>query len=192
MEITPVDTQIVTRAVQYALLARARVEHGEPGNAAPPPRHFFIARIHGDQRIHVDQERDVMCALAGRRKREVSDRPRKQVEIVGKGRREKFDRQSHLRGLKRIDGARRRDFKRRLLHRRRGARHCAHESVRLPVNPRQARDGLRCASPVFGVFVGKTIGHRPHAEIRIVRDERNRGRPLLCRSKSGGKDGGDG
>ena len=189
MEIAPVDAQIVARAVQNALLARARVEHGERGNAAPPPRHFFIARVYGDQRIHVDEERNVVRALAGRRKREIRDRPRKQIEIFGKGRREKCDRQSDLRGLERVDGARGRDFKRSLLHGRRGARHRAHESVRLPVNPRQARDRLRSARPVFSVLVGKTIGHGPYAEIRSVRDERNRRRPLLRGSKSGSKDG---
>ena len=159
MEITPVDAQIVARAVQYALLARARVEHGEPGNAAAPPRHFFIARVHCDQRIRVDQEGNVMRAIARHSEREIRDRPRKQIEIFGKGRREESDRQSHLRGLERVDGARRRDFKRGLLHRRNGARRCAHESVRLPVNTRQARDRLRRAGPVFGVLVGKLIGH---------------------------------
>jgi len=129
-----------------------------------------------------------MRAIARHREREIRDRPRKQVEIFGKGRREEGDRQSHLRGLESVDAARWRDFKRSLLHCRGGARHCTHESVTVcPSNSRQACDRLRGPVQCLVSSSVRLIGHRPHAEIRLWRDEWNRGGRCCARARAGAK-----
>lgn len=74
---------------------------------------------------------------------------------------------------------RRRDCAAGLRHWGNAIRVVTHEAIRLPVDARDARDGLRSARPMGSVGIGEIIGKGPDAEIRIVSDKRCRRRSLL-------------
>ena len=123
-----------------------------------------------------------MAALAGRSHSEIGNRTRQQVEIPGQRRGEERDRQFDLRLSELVDRVRRCYRERHLFHRRQFARVSAHKAVRLAVDARQAGDGLASTRPVGCVPVGKFVGGGPDAEVGIVGNKGNRGRPLLANS----------
>src|SRR5271155_672759 len=66
IEISPVDTQIITCAVKDSLITRYDAQKLEVRNLGPSPGDFFIRRAHGHSGIHVEQDSHGMRTPVGR------------------------------------------------------------------------------------------------------------------------------
>ena len=65
MKIAPVDAQIVAGTVERrAGRAEPTLSMREPGRAQPAPGHGLIGSVDGDDRIDIDQQRDVVRGRA--------------------------------------------------------------------------------------------------------------------------------
>ena len=190
VEIAPVDTEVVARAVEHLLITRADVEQGEAAVLRASPGDRLVVGIDSDATVYIEQEIDLVTAAVGGLDSpcEIGDGAREQIEVLGKGGREELDSQADPASLKDVGGAGGLHVERVLLHRRDSSRIGTHITVGDAIDSHEAGEGLLGARPVSRGIVGKMVRHRPDAEIRIVRDERNGGRAGLLGAERNGSE----
>ncbi len=155
----------------------------ERRRAQPSPGDRVIVLIHRHQRTRIQQQRHVMrlAVVARHLPGQIRNRPRQQIHILRKGRREKRQRQRNARTVEAIDRVRGSDRQTGLSKRRRLLREIAHIAIALSVNANQPRQRLRRSGPMTRGPIGKLVVHRPDAEVRIMRHQRH-GRWALLRA----------
>ena len=191
MEVAPVDADAIAGTIEDGLIACADVEHRKSAGMGTRPRHLLRGIVDGDGWVDIEQQIDVMrLAVRGdRAPREIGDRARKHIEVFGKERSEEGDAQLQASGGEAVPRMQRRHFDGLLLHgfhfRQLEPAHLpSHPAKGLAVDARQPGKGLRRLRPMLRGAIGELVGHRPQAERRIVRDQRNRRRPMLLGQRS--------
>ena len=179
VEVAPVDAHIVAAPGEHGLLARSHAKDGMAVEAVALRHHGLVGRIH-DQvggGFEIDRHGVLAAVGGGGRPIEVGQRPREDFEVVRQGRGEERQPQLHARAFEFVDRARRLHFQARLIERRQISRVAPHDPECLAVDACQSGERVRLAGPVAGTFGVQAVGHRPDAEIRIVRHQRNGRRP---------------
>ena len=175
IERAPFDAQVVAGPRQNLLLRGRCAQRRHCSELVTAHVHALVRRIHGQLRRSVELQlyfvRAGVCAVHF--KANVGDRAREQIEVVGQRGRQEGQRQPHARSRELVARRGRRDLQAGLFERLQFRGFGAGEPIRRAVDADETGQRLRRAGPVARDAAGQLVAERPHAEVRVVRDERN-------------------
>ena len=175
----PVNAQVITLLLQDGLLLGAQLQPQNAQLIRAPPDHLLSRLVHRplarDVRVQLHHVRPAVHGAHP--KGQIGDRAGEDFQIIGQQRRAKLHRQRHTAVLKLKNAPGGRHGEARLPHGGDAVRLHPGKAHRLPVHPDQAAQRLHLAGPVAAPRVRKPVGGAPHAEIGVMRHQRNRRRP---------------